>query len=471
MSTIHHSPFTIHEFSDLLRTFSIMEIKQWEDKNLSHFSYGILEEKQIILIDPSRNPLPYLEWVKNHEASIIGIIETHPHADFTSSHLELHETTGAPIYAHSCAGASYPHETMDEGSSIEFGNIRLSALHTPGHSPDSICILLEYDGKQKAVFTGDTLFIGDCGRPDLREGAGNIQAKKEDLAGQMYHSLREKLMKLNDDVVVYPAHGAGTLCGKNLSKESSSTMGMEKQNNWSLQNMTEEAFIKNLLMDQPFVPAYFSFDVELNRKGAPSFALSLKEIKTINTADNGNSELPDTALWIIDGREEALYKKGHLPHSVNLMESGKFETWLGSIIQPGEAFYLAGESEDQLNKLKQRVAAIGYESQVQAGLVVTEGSEHQEAIDLEAFRQNPKAYTIVDVRNENEVKQGKPFKHSIAIPLSELRARIGEIPADKPIVVHCAAGYRSAAASSIIDSLIKTDTKVYDLGDAIKQFL
>ena len=207
-----------------------MKIKQWEDKNLAQFSYGILSdcEKKIILIDPSRNPKPYLDFASEHNASIIGIIETHPHADFISSHLELHGLTGAVIYTHSLAGATYPHEAFDDGATIEYGKIRLTSLHTPGHSPDSICVLLEHDGVQKAVFTGDTLFIGDCGRPDLREGAGNIQSKKEDLARLMYHSLRDKLMQLNDEVLVYPAHGAGTLCGKNLSKENSSTIKKEK---------------------------------------------------------------------------------------------------------------------------------------------------------------------------------------------------------------------------------------------------
>ncbi len=448
-----------------------MEIKQWEDKNLSHFSYAVIEEKQVILIDPSRDPQPYIEWVKNQGATIKGIIETHPHADFTSSHLELHELTGATIYVHSKAGASYPHQPFDEGQQISIGKLRLSALDTPGHSPDSICILLEYDDVQKAVFTGDTLFIGDCGRPDLREGAGNLQAKKEDLARQMYHSLRNKLMKLNNDVVVYPAHGAGTLCGKNLSKESSSTIGMEKQNNWCLQDMTEEAFVKNLLMDQPFVPAYFPFDVELNRKGAPSLVSSMKEIKNLETTGEIEQSLSGNKSWIIDGRDAPVFKDGHLPGSINLMENGKFETWLGSIIQPGENFYLAGENEEQLNKLKQRTAAIGYEGQVKAGIVVKDAKEKHELLDLEAFRQDPKAYTIVDIRNENEVKQGKPFRHSIAIPLPELRSRVNEIPVDKPIVVHCAAGYRSAAGSSIIAASIDKSARVYDLGDAIKQFL
>ncbi len=448
-----------------------MQIKQWEDKNLSHFSYGILSdaEKKIVLVDPARNPDAYLEWAKQNDATIVGVIETHPHADFVSSHLELHKLTGCTVYTHSLVGVSYPHKAFDEGSSIELGNIKLTSLHTPGHSPDSISILLEHNGKQKAVFTGDTLFIGDCGRPDLREGAGNIRSERADLAKQMYHSLREKLMTLEDDVLVYPAHGAGSLCGKNLSKESSSTIGQEKQTNWSMQEATEQEFINNLLTDQPFVPAYFPYDVELNRKGAPGFEESIKGIK--NNEPIKASAHTDTALWVIDARPEKAFKQGHLPHSINLMEDGKFETWLGTIIMPGENFYLAGEGKEQLSRLAERIAAIGYEPQVKGAILVDAAAEKEPLLDLETFSNNVNDYTIVDVRNASEVKQVKPFDNSINIPLAEIRNRAQEIPTDKPVVVHCAAGYRSAAASTIVKSSLKEGTEVYDLSDAIKDFI
>src|SRR5690606_25122680 len=244
-----------------------MEIKQWEDKNLAHFSYAVLSdcEKKIILIDPARNPEQYLTYAKNNDATIVGVIETHPHADFVSSHAEINKLTGAKVYISKLVNAEYPHVEFDEGDSIEIGKIKLSAINTPGHSPDGISILLSHDGKQKAVFTGDTLFIGDCGRPDLREGAGDIKATRESLAKQMYYSLREKLMTLDNEVLVYPAHGAGTLCGKSLSEAQSSTIGAEKMTNWSLQEMSETEFVKNLLADQPFIPAYFPYDVELNK--------------------------------------------------------------------------------------------------------------------------------------------------------------------------------------------------------------
>ena len=444
-----------------------MQIKQFENKDLSHFSYAILSdcEKKIILIDPSRDISAYLEFAKKNDAQITGIIETHPHADFVSSHLELHKKTGAIIYTSKLTGANYPHQTFDEGEIIEIGKIKLHALNTPGHSPDSISIVLEHEGKQKAVFTGDTLFIGDCGRPDLREGVGNIQSTRQTLAKQMYHSLREKLMPLDDDTLVYPAHGAGTLCGKNLSKESSSTIAEEKNTNWCLQPASEDEFVKELLADQPFIPAYFSFDVELNRKGAENMDDNISQIKL-----SAKNDALDKSLLVIDTRKEADFKEGHLPNAINLMEDGKFETWLGSIIQPEEKFYLAGKSKEQLQRMMVRVAAIGYETAIAAALLSTGGEIKEAEIDLTIFKNHTDEYTIVDVRNISEVKEGKIFSNSISIPLAELRERITEIPLDKPIVVHCAGGYRSAAASSLIHSKLDSTISVFDLGEAVKDF-
>ena len=450
-----------------------MQIKQWEDSNLAQYSYAILSdcEKKVILIDPSRNPQQYLDYAEENNAIIIGIIETHPHADFISSHVELSNLTGATIYTSSLVHAGYTHTALDEGHTIELGKIRLTVLHTPGHSPDSISILLEYDGKQKAVFTGDTLFIGDCGRPDLREGAGNLRGTRLELAKSMYHTLRDKFIPLNDHVILYPAHGAGTLCGKALSKANSSTIGQEKQTNWSLQAMTEEEFIKALLSDQPFIPAYFPYDVEINRKGAAPFKASVEAV-IIGSPIESQSDVDtlDKTIVIVDARKEKEYKKGHLHNSINLMEGAKFETWLGSIIKPGEQFYLAGESKDQLQKLIERAAAIGYEPQIKEAFVLEYAAQSEPLIDLDAFKKNLDNYTIVDVRNSSEVKEGKPFKNSISIPLPEVRDRVNEIPTDKPIVVHCAGGYRSAAGSSIIKSVLNGKTGVFDLSEAIKEF-
>ena len=443
-----------------------MKIKQWEDKYLSQYSYGILSEceKKIILIDPARDPQPYLDWAKENDAVITGIIETHPHADFTSSHLELHQKTKAAIYVHSLVGAAYPHKTFDHNETLELGKIRLISLHTPGHSPDSISILLEHNDKQYAVFTGDTLFIGDCGRPDLREDAGNIHAKREELARQMYKSLRQIFMKLDDEVIVYPAHGAGTLCGKSLSTENSSTIKTEKETNWSLQDATEETFISNLLADQPFIPEYFPYDVELNRKGAAPLAKSIKQVNITNEEEI--SYLAERTLCI-DVRNEKSFKQGHLPESVNIMEEGKFETWLGSIVLPSESFVLVAEDQEQLRRAIRRAASIGYEAHIRSAAVLSHASNKSRRLNTSAFLQHQDNYTIIDVRNTSEVIQEKIFARSINIPLPQLRHRLDEIPTDKPVVVHCAGGYRSAAASSIIEGFVGARTEVFDLGMAI----
>ncbi len=450
-----------------------MQIKQWEDENLAQFSYAILSdcEKKVVLIDPARNPQQYLDYAKENDATIIGIIETHPHADFVSSHLELSNITGATIYTSSLVDAAYPHTALDEGNTYGVRENKLTALHTPGHSPDSISILLEHDGEQKAVFSGDTLFIGDCGRPDLREGAGNLRGTRLELAKSMYHTLRDKFIPLNDDVTLYPAHGAGTLCGKGVSKANSSTIGKEKETNWSLQEMSEEEFVKALLSDQPFVPAYFPYDVDLNRKGAAPFKESVEAVTIGRDIENqSDADTLDIAIVIVDARKEKEYKKGHLPNSINLMEGAKFDTWLGSIVKPGEQFYLAGESKDQLQKLIERAAAIGYEPQIKKAFVVDYAAHSEPVIDVDTFNDNLDNYTIVDVRNGSEVKEGKPFENSLSIPLPEVRNRVDEIPTDKPIVVHCAGGYRSAAGSSIIQSALNGKAKVFDLSEAIKQF-
>lgn len=449
-----------------------MRIKQFEDKNLAQYSYAILSEStnQIILIDPARNPAEYYKFAKENEAEIIAIIETHPHADFVSSHLEIHNTTSAKIYASKLMKASFPHEVFDEGDILEVGEIRLKALNTPGHSPDSICIVLEVEGRDEAVFTGDTLFIGDCGRPDLRESGGE-ESLRERLARSMYFSLRNKLMKLDEAVLLYPGHGAGTLCGKALSEANSSTIGAEKISNWSLQEMDVEQFVKELTADLPFIPAYFPYNVELNKKGADPFFESVGKVRITDPVKDEKtaSHLKDD-LWIVDVRDDKLFKKGHLSHSVNIMAGEKFETWLGSIIRPEERFYLAAQNIEQLKKIIERAATIGYESHIEEAFVVNYSEHENEPLNLQNFKKQPQDYIIVDVRNPSEVKQNKIFPSSIAIPLAELRERMAEIPTNKPIAVHCAGGYRSAAGSSIISAELDGKTTVYDIGEAINEF-
>jgi glyoxylase-like metal-dependent hydrolase (beta-lactamase superfamily II)/rhodanese-related sulfurtransferase len=449
-----------------------MEIKQFEDKNLAHYSYAIVSNGEVALIDPARNPKQYYDFAKQHNAKITTVIETHPHADFVSSHLEIHNTTDATIYVSKLLGAEYDHQTFDDGDAIVLGNITLKAINTPGHSPDSISIVaIDENGKEQAVFTGDTLFIGDCGRPDLREQAGAITAARAELAKQMFYLLRNKLMTLPDDVFVYPAHGAGSLCGKGLSAANSSTIGAEKISNWSLQNLSEEEFVKELLADQPFIPKYFPFDVALNKKGADVFATSISKVQQREPVTcEGCANSLNHEILIIDTRPQEQFKKAHLKNAINLMNDTKFETWLGSIVNPGEQFYLIAENETVLNELIERTAKIGYEKQITLAFVMDFGNTTMKIFDNNELKQNEEAYTIIDIRNHSEVKTNKIFANAIHIPLHELRERTNEIPFHKPIVVHCAGGYRSAAGSSIIKSKLNGTSQVFDLSEAVKQF-
>lgn len=445
-----------------------MVIHQFEDKCLAHYSYAILSGNKVALVDPERSPEPYYEFARKNNAEIVAVFETHPHADFVSSHAEIHRKTGAPVYVSSLLSADYPHKTFDEGDVVEMGSITFRALHTPGHSPDSICVVA-YDGeKAEAVFTGDTLFIGDCGRPDLRETAGAVTAKREELARKMYHSLRDKLMKLPDNTRVYPTHGAGSLCGKGLSEQNVSTIGAEKATNWSMQEFTEYDFVKELLANQPFVPKYFTNSVEINKAGAPDFEPSVSAVKVVE----GAPEAMNGSGVIIDTRNEKQFKEGTLPGCINLMVGGKFETWLGSIVSPKEPFSMIVTSRREADDLISRIAKIGYESQIQAVYIAPEVPKESKIsnLDVNEFRSNTDDYTIVDIRNRSEVEAGKVFANAVAIPLPELRERVSEIPTGKPIVVHCAAGYRSAAGTSIIKNHLSEQTEVYDLGEAIKQF-
>ncbi|MBJ2174725.1 MBL fold metallo-hydrolase [Aureibaculum sp. A20] len=441
-----------------------MKIKQFEYKPLSHFSYAIISDGEMAIVDPERDPMQYYEFAYQNKAKIIAVIETHPHADFVSSHLQIHKETGANIYNSKKLGADYPHISFDDGIRINIGKATLTAMNTPGHSPDSISIVAD-DGDKKVLFTGDTLFIGDVGRPDLREKAGNMTAKRKELAEAMYETMLHKFTNLPNDTLVYPAHGAGSLCGKNLSDAASSTLGNERMANWAFQEQTKEQFVTTLLESQPFIPSYFGYNVMLNKRGAKNLRKSIAKVSfKMNTTAKG---------LLVDVRASADYKKGHLKGSLNIedtSEDSKFETWLGAIIAPKEKFSLVIEKPQDLDMILQRVAKIGYEKQLKK--VITLAKENliaDKPLNLQDFKAHPDKYTIVDIRNMSEINEGSFFENALPLPLNELRTTAKTIPTDKPIVVHCAGGYRSAAGSSIIEKLLK-DVTVYDLSDDVKEF-
>lgn len=448
----------------ILNKIKHMDIKQFEYEPLAHYSYAIISEGKMAVIDPERNPVQYYDFAKANSAEILAVIETHPHADFVSAHLQIHKETGAKIYCSEKTGADYPHTAFDEGESIQIGKVTLKAINTPGHSPDSITVVATEEGEM-VLFTGDTLFIGDVGRPDLREKSGNMKANREELAEMMYDTIQNKFTDLPDDALIYPAHGAGTLCGKSISDDNSSTLGNERMGNWAFKKQSKDEFVDTLLNNQPFIPSYFGYDVDINKIGADSVQPA---IDAIPFKENASAE-----GLIVDMRDEEIFKKGHLGGSFNIQavsDNAKFETWLGAIVEPEEEFTLVIGSEENKEKLLHRVAKIGYEKQLKQVITLSDDNlVSTEALDLKDFKSNPDKYTIVDIRNKSEVEEGKYFDSALAHPLNELRDTAEDIPTDKPIVVHCAGGYRSAAGSSILEKKLKGVT-VYDLSDQVKQF-
>ena len=443
-----------------------MMIKQFYDEALSQLSYAIESLGQIALVDPARDIQPYVDFAKRHDGKIVAVFETHPHADFASSHLEISKRFNAPVYINPKAGVYYNANELGHNEEVRIGDLTFRALFTPGHSPDHNAYLLLENSVEKAVFSGDALFVGDVGRPDLREDTGNMQVSKKELASMMYDTINNVFNKLNDTTIVYPAHGPGSLCGKNMGEELQTTIGKERSINWAFQIKDKDQFITDFLDGQAFIPKYFPYEVEVNRKGIDSPEEAIQKIYEAKTID-------EKAL-IIDVRDQEKFKKGHLKQSINIQlgdDTSKFETWLGSIVGPDESFNLVASDEAELQQAVRRAAKIAYEGRI-VGITYKLPQYKlyaDQEIDLQDFKQNPDDYTILDIRNKSEVAEGKIFDEAINIPLPELRERITVIPDHKPVVVHCAGGYRSAAGSSILSTEF-TEVTVYDLSEAINEF-
>lgn len=423
---------------------------------LSHASYMIADEetKQAAIIDPQRDIDIYLQDAQEHGFTIKYAILTHFHADFVAGHIELRDRVGAEIVLGSKAEAEFKHVKLGDGQEISLGNVRLEGMDTPGHTPEGLTVVA-YDGPAGspplAVFTGDTLFIGDVGRPDL---LASIGFTAEQLGDMLYDSLHHKLLNLPDETLVYPAHGAGSMCGKSLGKEAFSTIGEQKKYNYALQPMSKEDFVALVTADQPEAPGYFVHDAIMNRKERESLEQSMSAVKKALPLDEV-LKLQQDGAQIVDTREPVEFAGAHLKGSINIPVNGKYATWAGTILDKTAPIVIIAEDE-HLEESIMRLGRIGFDhvagfldEGLDALMNRSDLLQSTTRITAPAVPELETTPLILDVRTEREWNDAH-LEDSLNIPLNQLQERIGEIPTDRPIVVHCQSGYRSSIATSLL---------------------
>lgn len=435
-------------------------LTQYYLRCLAHASYLIGDEESgaAAVVDPQRDIGQYLEDAGRHGLAIRHVILTHFHADFLAGHLELRERTGARIHLGRVAKAEYAFAPMGDGDRLDLGRVRLACLETPGHSPESISVLVydraRSDAEPHAVLTGDTLFIGEVGRPDLRAAPGRSAA---DLAGLLYDSLREKLLPLPDATLVYPTHGAGSLCGRNISTELSSTIGEQRRYNYALQPMTRDEFIRIITADQPDAPAYFAYDVALNAREHPTLdaalerslvPLSLEEVLAKRNA----------GAQVLDVREPVKFEGGHLTDSVNIGLDGQFASWAGTVLDRERPIVIVAEPGRE-SEAATRLGRIGFDhvaGYLRDGMAALDGhpdlTRRIDRITAPALAErlaSANGPLVLDVRTPVE-HHAAHIDGSLHLPLLRLTEHLAEVPRDREIVVHCATGYRSAVAASLL---------------------
>jgi hydroxyacylglutathione hydrolase len=440
-----------------------MILKQFYLPCLAHASYLIGDESSAtaVVVDPQRDVDQYVAFAAERGLTIRHVFLTHLHADFLAGHLDLRSRTGATIHLGTAAKADYPFTPMRDGDTLQLGNVRLKVLETPGHTPESISILVYdlpvSDTKPHAVLTGDTLFIGDVGRPDLRAALGWSAAQLGDM---LFDSLRNKLLPLPDETLVYPAHGAGSLCGKSISKETVSTLGQQRTANYALQPMTREAFIKIVLADQPEAPGYFTYDAVLNSKEHPTLDQALAREMNPLSLDQVLAMQAQGAV-ILDTRDPSEFAAGHLTGSLNIGLTGQFATWAGTLLDRTHPIVIIAalghekESALRLGRIGLDFVS-GYLDHGMQSLAdrhdlvsTTERLSAPYAAELLAAPNPP---TVIDVRNPREREQ-KLIANSLPMSLNHLEQSAASLPRDRPLLVHCAGGYRSSAAASILQKM------------------
>lgn len=437
-----------------------MKIEQIYTGCLAQGAYYITSNGEAAIIDPLREIQPYLDRLERDSVKLKYIFETHFHADFVSGHLDLSKETQAPIVYGPNAKPEFECIVAKDGQDFKIGNITIKALHTPGHTMESTTyLLIDENGKDYAIFSGDTLFIGDVGRPDLAQKAAGMT--QDELAGILFHSLREKIMTLADDIIVYPAHGAGSACGKNMSKETVSTIGNQKATNYALrENMTEAEFIKEVTDGLLPPPAYFSMNVAMNKKGYESFETVLyngmKEIK----AEDFEAVTEETGALILDTRNAADFSRSYIPQSINIGINGDFAPWVGTLIanvkQPIILVTEAGMEEETVTRLSR----VGFDTiigHLKGGFEAWEKAGYEtdsvnritaEQFANEADIQKDK---IIDVRKETEY-EAEHIEEAYSKPLAYINDWVKDIDPKEHFYLHCAGGYRSMIAASILQA-------------------
>ncbi len=426
-----------------------MQFKQFYLGCLSHASYYLGSGTEAAVIDPQRDVDQYIAEAEANGQRIKYVIETHSHADFVSGHVELAEKTGAEIIFGQRANTGFPTLKVKDGDKVSVGRIRLKFLETPGHTPEGITIVAndtDDPGAPLKIFTGDTLFIGDVGRPDL---IGSKGFTAEEMGGMLYDSLREKILKLPDETEVYPAHGAGSLCGKSLSKETWSTLGEQRKTNYALKELSKEEFIKIVAADQPEAPAYFAASSAQNLKGSESVD-NLPVAKEFST-----QEIEEFDGVVIDVRKNTDFGAGHVPNAINIGLGGQYASWAGTLISIGTPVSIAADTREQVDEAVMRLARVGIET-VRGFILMKNFAGTTNKIEQIAVEQAKEEIAsgnvqFIDVRNPSE-HAGGHAANTVNLPLNRLSRELDQLDPELPTYVLCQSGYRSSLGTSILEN-------------------